>query len=149
MLNTFIFQAFKWLIPDRRTLQKHQHKSWHRRSCYNPSTACTEQDWAEAGRSAEGNVGLLKTLKSKEKLWNADEASYVNKCFPWQGPWVYKTVGHLQVWPVLPHPVVTHRVPEGMLVLEEARHTGDTREVIWTGDDSFRRVMSLLKFWEL
>merc|ERR1712168_1143344 len=55
----------------------------------------------------------------------------------------------LEVWPVLPQPVVTQRVPEGMLVLEEARHTGDTREVICAGEDSLRRVMSLLKFWEL
>lgn len=54
-----------------------------------------------------------------------------------------------QVWPVLPQPVVTHLVPAGMLVVVEARHTGDTRAFIWTGEDSFRRVMSLLKFWEL
>lgn len=53
------------------------------------------------------------------------------------------------VWPVLPQPVVTHLVPEGILVVEEARHTGDTRVFICTGEDSFRRVMSLLKFWEL
>lgn len=51
--------------------------------------------------------------------------------------------------PVLPHPVVTHLVPEGMLLEEEARQTGDTREVNCAGDDSFSRVMSLLKFWEL
>jgi len=56
---------------------------------------------------------------------------------------------HLQVCPVLPHPVVTHLVPEGMLVLEEARHTGDTRDVICTADDSLRSVMSLLKLLEL
>lgn len=54
-----------------------------------------------------------------------------------------------QVEPVLPQPVVTHLVPEGMLVELEARHTGDTRVFVCTGDDSFRRVMSLLKFWEL
>jgi len=36
-----------------------------------------------------------------------------------------------------------------MLVLEEARHTGDTRDVICTGEDSLRRVISLLKFWAL
>jgi hypothetical protein len=45
--------------------------------------------------------------------------------------------------------VVTQQVPEGKGVLEEARHTGDTREVIWTGEDSFSRVTSLLKFWLL
>lgn len=56
---------------------------------------------------------------------------------------------HSQVEPVLPHPVVTHLVPEGMLVEEEAKHTGATRVLNCTGDDSFRRVMSLLKFWEL
>lgn len=60
-----------------------------------------------------------------------------------------KALHRSQVWPVLPQPVVTHLVPEGILVVEEARHTGDTRVFICTGEDSFRRVMSLLKFWEL
>lgn len=60
-----------------------------------------------------------------------------------------KAVHCSQVWPVLPQPVVTHLVPAGMLVVVEARHTGDTRVFICTGDDSFRRVMSLLKFREL
>lgn len=52
---------------------------------------------------------------------------------------------NLQVVPVLPHPVVTQRVPEGMLVEEAARHTGEIRDVSWAGEDSFSRVMSLLK----
>lgn len=52
------------MLPDRRTLQKHQHRSWHQRFCY-PSAACTEQGWAEAGQSAGGSGGLLKT----ERKW--------------------------------------------------------------------------------
>lgn len=62
-----MFQALKWVLPDRRTLQKHQHKSWHQWFCCNPSTACTERGWAEAGQSAGGSGGLLRT--EKEGRW--------------------------------------------------------------------------------
>lgn len=62
---------------------------------------------------------------------------------------IYPLEKNSHVTPVRPHPVVTHLVPEGMLLVEDIRHTGDTREVYCAGEDSLRRVMSLLKFWEL
>ena len=54
-----------------------------------------------------------------------------------------------QVWPVLSQPVVMQWVPVAGSLPGEARHTGDTRDVIMAGEASLSRVTSLLKFWLL
>lgn len=56
-----------------------------------------------------------------------------------------EALGYLQLVLVRPQPVVTHCRSLGRARLAGARQTGATRGPSWAGEESFSRVMSLLR----